>query len=264
MAQRQSGGGSITGRLKDKVIIVTGGGSGIGRASSLCFAEEGAKVVIGDIDVKGGEETARMIRSAGGDAIFVRCDVSNIQDAKNMVERTVEEYGRLDCAFNNAGIEGVNAPVAEYPDEIWDKAIGVNLIGVYHCMKYEIEQMLKNGGGSIVNNSSILGLVGFAQASAYVAAKHGVLGLTKTAAIEYATKGIRVNAVCPGFITTPMLERGGIMTNPELMKFVTDLHPMKRMGKPEEIAESVIWLFTEASSFVTGISLLVDGGYLAQ
>lgn len=205
-----------------------------------------------------------MIKSAGGDATFVKCDVSVVGDAKNMVERAVEKYGKLDCAFNNAGIEGVNAPVADYPDEIWDKAIGVNLIGVYHCMKYEIEQMLKTGGGSIVNNASILGLVGFAQASAYVAAKHGVLGLTKTAAIEYATKGIRVNAVCPGFITTPMLERGGITTNPELMKFVTDLHPMKRMGKPEEIAESVIWLFTEASSFVTGISLLVDGGYTAQ
>ncbi len=243
---------------------MTGGASGIGRSSAICFAEEGAKVVIGDVNAKGGEETVGMVKASGGEAIFVKCDVSVNADAKNMVEKTIRQFGRLDCAFNNAGIEGVNAAVADYPDEVWGKAIGVNLIGVYHCMKFEIAQMLKTGGGSIVNNASILGLVGFAQASAYVAAKHGVLGLTKTAAIEYATKGIRVNAVCPGFILTPMLERGGITSNPELARFVTDLHPMKRMGKPEEIAESVIWLFTEASSFVTGISLMVDGGYTAQ
>jgi len=250
--------------LQDKVIIVTGAASGIGRAASLCFAEEGAKVVVADISVKGGEETVESIKDTGAEAMFVRCDVSNIVDVRAMVEGTVRAYGRLNCAFNNAGIEGVNAPVADYPDEIWDKAIGVNLIGVYHCMKYEIQAMLKSGGGSIVNNSSILGAVGFANASAYVAAKHGVLGLTKTAALEYATQGIRVNAVCPGFIETPMLERGGITTNPELRKLVTDLHPMKRMGKPEEIAESVIWLFSDAASFVTGTSLFIDGGYVSQ
>lgn len=251
-------------RLEGKVIAVTGAGSGIGRAASLCFAEEGAKVVVSDISVPDGELTVKMIRDAGWEAVFVKCDVSDIADARNMVDKAVETYGRLDCAFNNAGIEGVNAPVADYPDEIWDKAIGVNLIGVYHCMKYEISAMLKTGGGSIVNNSSILGTVGFANASAYVAAKHGVLGLTKTAAIEYATKGIRVNAVCPGFIETPMLERGGITTQPALKKFITDLHPMKRLGRPEEIAESVIWLFTDAASFVTGIALLIDGGYVSQ
>ena len=250
--------------MQDKVIIVTGAASGIGRAASLCFAEEGAKVVVADISVKGGEETVESIKDTGAEAMFVRCDVSNIVDVRAMVEGTVRAYGRLNCAFNNAGIEGVNAPVADYPDEIWDKAIGVNLIGVYHCMKYEIQAMLKSGGGSIVNNSSILGAVGFANASAYVAAKHGVLGLTKTAALEYATQGIRVNAVCPGFIETPMLERGGITTNPELRKLVTDLHPMKRMGKPEEIAESVIWLFSDAASFVTGTSLFIDGGYVSQ
>lgn len=251
-------------RLKDKVVIVTGAGSGIGRASSICFAEEGAKVVVSDISIRGGEETVEMIKNSGWEGTFVKCDVTAIGEVKDLVDQTVRTYGRLDCAFNNAGIEGVNAPVADYPDEVWDKAIGVNLIGVYHCMKYEISAMLKTGGGSIVNNSSILGMVGFANASAYVAAKHGVLGLTKTAAIEYATQGIRVNAVCPGFIETPMLERGGITTQPALRKFVTDLHPMKRLGKPEEIAESVIWLFTDAASFVTGIALLIDGGYVSQ
>jgi NAD(P)-dependent dehydrogenase (short-subunit alcohol dehydrogenase family) len=251
-------------RLEGKVVIVTGGGSGIGRASALCFADEGAKVVVGDVSVQGGEETVRMISASGGDALFVKCDVSVIADAKEMVQKTVEWYGKLDCAFNNAGIEGINAPVADYPDEVWDKAIGVNLIGVYHCMKHEIPAMLKSGGGSIVNNSSILGMVGFANASAYVAAKHGVLGLTKTAAIEYATKGIRINAVCPGFIETPMLERGGITTNPEIRKMITDLHPMKRMGKPEEVAESVIWLFSDAASFVTGSAIFIDGGYVSQ
>ncbi len=254
----------MVGRLVGKVIIVTGAASGIGRASALCFAEEGAKVVVADVAVQGGQQTVKMIADTGSEALFVKCDVSNIAEVKSMVERTVETYGKLNCAFNNAGIEGVNAPLADYPDEIWDKAIGINLIGVYHCMKHEIPAMLKSGGGSIVNNSSILGVVGFANASAYVAAKHGVLGLTKTAAIEYATQGIRVNAVCPGFIETPMLERGGITSNPELRKFVTDLHPMKRMGKPEEIAESVIWLFSDAASFVTGTSLFIDGGYVSQ
>ncbi len=254
----------MAGRLKDKVIIVTGAASGIGKASALCFADEDAKVVVSDVSVQAGEETATRIRETGRNAIFVKCDVSRVEDVKALVEKTVQEFGRLDGAFNNAGIEGVNSPVADYPDEIWDKAIGVNLIGVYHCMKHEIRAMLKTGGGSIVNNSSILGLVGFANASAYVAAKHGVLGLTKTAAIEYATQGIRVNAVCPGFIETPMLERGGISTQPAIKKMITDLHPMKRMGRPEEIAESVIWLFTEASSFTTGIALLIDGGYVSQ
>ena len=254
----------MTGRLQNKVVIVTGGGSGIGRASALCFSEEGAKVVIGDVSIAGGEQTVRLIKEAGGDAIFVRCDVSVLEDAKAMVEKATDAYGRLNCAFNNAGIEGVNAPVADYPDEVWDKAIGVNLMGVYHCMKYEIAAMLKGGGGSIVNNSSILGMVGFPNASAYVASKHGVLGLTKTAALEYATQNIRVNAVCPGFIETPMLERGGITTQPAVKKYITDLHPMKRMGKPEEIAESVVWLFTDAASFVTGSALMIDGGYLSQ
>ncbi len=251
-------------RLKGRIIIVTGGGSGIGRAAAYCFCREGAQVVVADVSVTGGEETVKKIKSGGGDAVFVKCDVSKAQEVKAMVDECVDTFGGLNCAFNNAGIEGIQAPTADYSEDIWDKAIHINLIGVYLCMKYEIPEMLKSGGGSIVNMSSILGLVGFPGASAYVAAKHGVVGLTKTAAIEYATQGIRVNAVCPAFILTPMLERGGITTNPEMMKYVSDLHPMKRMGKPEEVAESVIWLFTDAASFVTGTSLLVDGGYLSQ
>jgi NAD(P)-dependent dehydrogenase (short-subunit alcohol dehydrogenase family) len=251
-------------RLKGRIIIVTGGGSGIGRAAAYCFCRDGAQVVVADINAESGEETVRKIREGGGDAIFAKCDVSNAQEVRAMVDKCVDTFGGLNCAFNNAGIEGIQAPTAEYSEEVWDKAIHVNLIGVYLCMKYEIPVMLKSGGGSIVNMSSILGLVGFAGASAYVAAKHGVVGLTKTAAIEYATKGIRVNAVCPGFIATPMLERGGITTNPELMKYVSDLHPMKRLGRPEEVAESVIWLFTDAASFVTGTILRVDGGYVSQ
>ncbi len=251
-------------RLKGRIIIVTGGGSGIGRAAAYCFCREGAQVVVADIDQRGGEETVQKIKNGGGDAIFVRCDVSKAQDVKAMVDKCDETFGGLNCAFNNAGIEGIQAPTADYSEEIWDKAIHINLIGVYLCMKHEIPVMLKSGGGSIVNMSSILGLVGFAGASAYVAAKHGVVGLTKTAAIEYATKGIRVNAVCPAFIRTPMLERGGITNNPEMMKYVSDLHPMKRLGTPEEVAESVIWLFTDAASFVTGTTLLVDGGYVSQ
>jgi len=254
----------MTDRLKGRKIVVTGGGSGIGRAAAYCFCREGAQVVVGDINVQGGEETVQKIRDGGGDAEFVKCDVSKAQEVKAMVDKAVQTYGGLNCAFNNAGIEGVQAPTAEYSEEVWDRAIHVNLIGVYLCMRYEIPEMLRSGGGSIVNMSSILGLVGFPGASAYVAAKHGVVGLTKTAAIEYATKGIRVNAVCPGFILTPMLERGGITTRPEMAKFVTDLHPMKRLGKPEEVAESVIWLFTEAASFVTGTTLLIDGGYVSQ
>ncbi len=243
---------------------MTGGGSGIGREAAYCFCRDGAQVVVADIDEKGGSQTVERIKKAGGDAIFVKCDVSKGEQVKAMVDKCVDTFGGLNCAFNNAGIEGIQAPTADYSEDVWDKAIHVNLIGVYLCMRYEIPVMLKSGGGSIVNMSSILGLVGFAGASAYVAAKHGVIGLTKTAAIEYAPKGIRVNAVCPGFILTPMLERGGITSNPEMMKYVSDLHPMKRLGKPEEVAESVIWLFTDAASFVTGTTLLVDGGYVSQ
>jgi len=251
-------------QLQDKVAVVTGGSSGIGRAAALGFAREGAKVVIADVNVEGSQESVRMIEEAGGAATFIKCDISSPTDVEMMVWKTVEIYGSLDCAFNNAGIEGTTASIAEYPLEVWNRVIGVNLTGVFLCMKYEIEQMLKQGGGAIVNNASILGLVGFGNASAYTAAKHGVLGLTKVAAIEYASKGIRINSVCPAFIVTPMLERAGITSNPEMAAMLEKMHPIGRMGRPEEIGDVAVWLCTDAASFVHGHGMLVDGGYVAQ
>ncbi len=251
-------------KLQGKVAVVTGGSSGIGRAAALGFAREGARVVIADVNIEGSAESVRMIEDAGGEAAFVPCDVSVASDVEAMVRKTVELYGSLDCAFNNAGIDGTSASIADYPLNIWDKVIGVNLTGVFLCMKYEIEQMLKQGGGAIVNNASILGVVGFANASAYAAAKHGVLGMTKVAALEYASKGIRVNSVCPAFVVTPMLEHAGITSNPEMKAMLEGMHPIKRMGRPEEIGDVAVWLCTDAASFVHGQGMLVDGGYVAQ
>lgn len=249
-----------------KVALVTGGASGIGRATALAFAREGAKVVVADVSAEGGEETVHQIRAAGGDAMFVRTDVSNSADVQNMVKVTVDTFGRLDYAFNNAGIEGALAPTADYPEEVWHRVIGTNLGGVFRCMKYEIPQMIKQGGGAIVNNASVLGLVGFANAPAYTAAKHGVVGLTKVTAVEYAQSGIRINAVCPGFIETPMVMERGVAAgkNREVYEQIAALSAMKRMGKPEEIAAAVIWLCSDAASYVTGTALTVDGAYTAQ
>jgi NAD(P)-dependent dehydrogenase (short-subunit alcohol dehydrogenase family) len=206
-----------------------------------------------------------MIRETGEEAIFVRCDVSRSTEVKALVEATVRAYGRLDCAFNNAGIGGAQAPTAEYPKEIWSRVLSVNLTGVWLCMKYEVPRMLAGGrGGAIVNMSSILGTVGFENSSAYVAAKHGVIGLSRTAALEYAGRGIRVNAVCPGFIRPPILEQAGIVEGTDRFAAISALHPMGRMGTPEEVAESVLWLCSDGASFVTGHALLVDGGYVAR
>jgi len=254
----------MTEQLEGKVALVTGGSSGIGRAAALAFAREGAKVVIADILVEGGKETVQMVEDADGDALFIEADVSKAHGVEAIVNRAVETYGRLDHAFNNAGIEGAQAPTAEYPEEAWHQVISVNLTGVWLCMKYEIQQMLKQEGGAIVNMSSILGKVGFANSPAYEASKHGVIGLTKAAALEYATKNIRVNAVCPGFIKTPMLERAGILSDPDVREQMAGLHPLNRLGQPEEVAEAVLWLCSDAASFVTGHALLVDGGYVAQ
>lgn len=255
----------MIGRFEGKVVLVTGAGSGIGKACAVSFAREGAKVVVADVAVKGGEETARMISETGGESRFVRCDVSRSTEVDALVEATVRAYGRLDCACNNAGIGGAQAPTAEYPEEIWSRVLSVNLTGVWFCMKHEIPRMLATGrGGAIVNMSSILGTVGFENSSAYVAAKHGVIGLSRTAALEYATRGIRVNAVCPGFIRTPMLEEAGMREGSDRSTAVSALHPVGRMGTPEEVAASVLWLCSDGASFVTGHALLVDGGYVAR
>jgi NAD(P)-dependent dehydrogenase (short-subunit alcohol dehydrogenase family) len=247
--------------LQDKVAMVTGASSGIGRATALAFAREGVKVVVSDVDVDGGETTVRLIRENGGEASFVRCDVARSEDVQALIRETVRQYGRLDFACNNAGIGGPQAPTAEYAEDAWNRVIGINLTGVFLCMKYEIPEMLKQGGGVIVNMASILGHVGFATAPAYVAAKHGVLGLTKNAALEYARQNIRVVAVCPAFIHTPMVD-GGL--SPEMLAELAVAHPVGRIGEPEEVADLVVFLCSDGASFITGNPILVDGGYVAQ
>ncbi len=236
---------------------------GIGRATALAFAREGAKVAVADLNVVGGEETVQLVTAAGGDAFFVQADVSQAAAVEAMVSKTVETYGRLDYAHNNAGVEGVLTRTAEHTEEDWEPVIRINLKGVWLCMKYEIQQMLSQGGGAIVNTASVAGLVGFRYGPAYVASKHGVNGLTKTAALEYAKAGIRVNAVCPGVIKTPMFERG-VQKNPRLEERFATVHPIGRIGKPEEIGRAVVWMCSEAASFVTGIQMPVDGGFVAQ
>ncbi len=244
-----------------KVALVTGGGSGIGRASSLAFAALGARVVVSDIAPEGGEETVWIIREAGGEATFIRADVSQSSDVTALVDGAVERYGRLDCAHNNAGIAGASAlPFSDYPDELFDNVLAVNLKGVWLCLKAEVRQMLAQGGGAIVNTASIAGLIG-GFGAAYTASKHGVIGLTKQVAVQHATAGIRVNAVCPGLIETAMTRP---VYTPERWEQAISMHPMHRDGTPEEIAQTVVWLCSDAASFVTGQALAVDGGYVAQ
>ena len=255
----------MAGRVEGKVALVTGGASGIGRATALTFAREGAKLVVADMNDEGGQQTVHMITENGGEATFVQVDVTSTSAVEAMLAKTVEIYGRLDCAHNNAGIAGrIRAPLHECPEDVWDQVLAINLKGVWLCMKYEILQMLHQGSGAIVNTASIMGLVGsWSGTSAYNASKHGVVGLTKTASLEYASAGIRVNAVCPGYIWTPLIEQA-LLSRPEMEAQIIARHPVGRMGQPEEIAEAVVWLCSDAASFVTGHTMTVDGGYVAQ
>jgi len=250
-------------QLSGKVAIVTGASAGIGRAAAFALATEGAHVVVADVDVLRGEQVASEICHKGGSALFVRTDVTDDAGVSALVAETVARFGGVDVAFNNAGIEGAPAPTADCTPENWQRTLAVNLTGVWSCMRHEIPRMLERGGGSIVNMSSVAGLVGFATIPAYTASKHGVLGLTKTAALEYAELGIRVNAVCPGVIDTEMIDRF-TAGQPEAEAALLATEPVGRLGHPEEIADAVVWLCSDRSSFVTGQAITVDGGFTAR
>lgn len=249
--------------FEGKIALVTGGASGIGRAAALLFAAQGAKVVIGDLLEGEGAGAVRAIRENGGDAVFVRTDISDSRQVEALVGKALDTYGRLDCAFNNAGIEQSLAPLAEIADGEWDRIIRVNLRGTFLCLKYEIRAMRAQGRGAIVNASSVAGLVGGPLNGAYVASKHGILGLTRAAALEYASAGIRINAVCPGMTRTPML---GMITGGDaaVEAMIVALHPIGRAALPEEIARAAVWLCSDEASFITGHALAVDGGFTAQ
>ncbi|WP_119819206.1 SDR family NAD(P)-dependent oxidoreductase [Halalkaliarchaeum desulfuricum] len=248
-----------------KTVVVTGAGSGIGRETAIAFGNGGANVVVADVDVEGGEETAATItEETEGHATFAEVDVTVDADVERMVETATAEYGGLDVAFNNAGVGGTFDATEEITEEDWQRIIDVNLTGVWRCMRTEIPVLLEGDGGAIVNTASILGKAGEAGTPAYTAAKHGVVGLTKVAALDHATDGIRVNAVCPGYIETQMLDDAGVTKDEELLEQTKELHPMKRLGTAEEIADAVLWLASEQASFATGETLVIDGGYLSR
>jgi NAD(P)-dependent dehydrogenase (short-subunit alcohol dehydrogenase family) len=248
--------------LEGKVALVTGGTSGIGRETAVLFAKSGAKVVVAGRREEEGNQTVELIRGVAGEGLFVKTDVTRVLEVEALVKTVVEKFGRLDVAFNNAGIEGAWAPIVRQSEEDFDQTIAVNLKSVWLCMKYEIQQMLKQqGSGAIVNMASIIGLVGSAGAASYSASKHGVIGLTKSAALETAKSGIRVNAVSPAFVETPLSER--IFRVPNVRKYLLSCHPIGRFGKASEVAEAVVWMCSDQASFMTGQSLVLDGGFLA-
>jgi NAD(P)-dependent dehydrogenase (short-subunit alcohol dehydrogenase family) len=253
----------MAGILDGKIALITGAGSGIGRATALIFAREGARLVLGDVVEAGGNETLEMIKKAGADGLFVKSDVANEADVEKLVGSAVTQFGKLDCAFNNAGIGGAGKLTHEYSLAEWNRVISINLTGVWLCMRAEIAQMLKQKSGVIVNTSSIMGLTGAIRVPAYTAAKHGVAGLTKAAALEYARHRIRINAVCPAPIYTPLL-MSAFDKRPDIEQRYARSEPMKRIGQPEEVGEAVAWLCSDRASYVTGLPMPVDGGYMAQ
>jgi len=248
--------------LEDKIALVTGGSYGIGRATAVAFAKRGARVVFADCVEDKERATIKEVQAVGGEAVFIQCDVANPADITNMIDKTFSTYGRLDFAFNNAGIEGVSAITQECTQANWEKTLAVNLTGIWLCMKHELPHMLKQGKGAIVNCASVAGLIGFPGLPAYVASKHAVVGLTKTAALENAKLGVRINAVCPGVIRTAMVDR---ITGKDktVEKQFADMEPVGRFGDPAEVAEAVVWLCSDAASFVTGIAMPVDGGWVS-
>lgn len=245
--------------LNEKIVLITGGGSGIGRAAAVLFASEGAKVIIANRRVEAGNETVNIIKKSGGEALFIQTDISQRVQVETLISTIVQEYGWLDCAFNNGGIDGRPASIVDCEEEDWDEIIDTNLKGTFLLMKYEIRQMLKQGYGSIVNMSSICSKIARPNRCAYIASRHGIEGLTKTAALEYSNKGIRINAVAPGSIRTDIFYRS-IQDNPKKEKFYLDRHPIGRIGEPEEVASAALWLCSNAASFVTGSIMFVDGG----
>ena len=253
----------MAGILDGKVALITGAGSGIGQATSRIFAREGAKLVLADVVEDGGNRTLKIVQDLGSQAIFVKCDVAKWNDVEAAIAKAVQTYGRLDCAFNNAGIEGQGGDTHQCSEENWARVISINLTGVFYCMKAEINQLLKqNSGGAIVNTSSGAGLAGVRGMPAYVAAKHGVAGLTRAAALEYGRNNIRINAVCPGPIRTPMMGRL-LQDRPDIEQRFARAEPLKRLGEPEEIGEAVAWLCSDHASYVTGLPMPVDGGFMA-
>jgi len=253
----------MTKQFSGKVALVTGGASGLGRVSAVALAKEGAQVVVSDIAVSEGEATVQTITLAGGRSVFVKADVTKSGEVEAMVQETVKVFGRLDFALNNAGIDGVRARTADYPEEVWHQVINLNLTGVFLCMKSELPVMVKHGSGVIVNMSSVAGVTGFPGHAAYTASKHGVIGLTRTAAIDYAKAGIRVNAICPAYTHTPMLDRM-LAKSPDLEAKLISRVPLRRLGTAEEIAQAVIYLFSDAAAFITGHALVMDGGIMAE